>query len=108
MSRGIQRERKVVALHHYKDGVAYRCGVGGGLVDVIHVKDGQAWFIQSKSTVTPYSHFGPRDREALLLEAEQAGVPPERVLLYWWPKNGKLKVIPSSEWPGVAPMLKAA
>jgi hypothetical protein len=99
LSRGIARERAVVKLHHLVDGWAARCGVGGGKVDVIHVKGGLAHFIQSKSTIGPYSHFGPREREVLLLEAAQAGVPPERVLLYWWPKGGKLKVIPSTEWP---------
>jgi Holliday junction resolvase len=108
MSRGLQRERDLVRKLREEGYWAMRSPASKGCVDVVAIKrDGLRYsdwdascaivrFIEVKSTLTPYAHFGPSDREELLEEAEKAGASAE---LAWWPKNGKLVFIPSSEWP---------
>ncbi len=112
MSRGLQRERDLVNLLRSEGWWAMRSPASKGCVDVVaikraprvvypdHPKLGDPFnvvrFIEVKSTVTPYSHFGPTDRSVLIEEAEQAGA---RAELAWWPKNGKLVFIDSDEWP---------
>lgn len=62
-------------------------------VDIVAAKDGERLhFLQVKSTVTPYSHFGPAYRTALLAEAKQAGAV---CALVWWPRG---KGLGSSTW----------
>lgn len=107
MSRGLQRERDLVRLLREEGWWALRSPASKGCVDVVAVRralapDGYLTaavrFIEVKSTVTPYSHFGPTDREDLLAEAEWAGASAE---LCWWPKgDGTPTFIPSVEWPG--------
>lgn len=53
--------------------------------------------IEVKATLRPYSHFGPKDREALLRFAEENYAEAE---LAWWPPGSKTcQFIPSSDWP---------
>ena len=53
--------------------------------------------VQVKSDkATPYGHFGPADRQALLNLAKRTGGTAE---LAWWPAHGPLTWIPASEWP---------
>jgi Holliday junction resolvase len=106
MSRGLQRERDLVRLLREEGYWTLRSPASKGCVDVVAIKrcgdivplgpGHEIRFIEVKSTLTPYAHFGPSDRGELLAEAEKAGATAE---LAWWPKNGKLVFIPSSEWP---------
>jgi Holliday junction resolvase len=68
-----------------------------GVADVVALKAGKTpLLIEAKSTLSPYAHFLPEHREALSTAAEAAGA---NALLAWWPKGGKLKLIPEDEWP---------
>jgi Holliday junction resolvase len=101
MSRGLQRERDLVRKLREEGWWAIRSPASKGCVDVVAVASAGppfslVRFIEVKSTLTPYAHFGPAEREELLTEAEKAGASAE---LAWWPKNGKLVFIPSDDWP---------
>jgi hypothetical protein len=96
--RGRDRElRYAEYLEKTEGGLARR--FESGCFDIVHLKRGVAILFQVKSTLTPYAHFGPKDRQEALEQAEQAGV---TCALVWWPKGvglSKAKVIPSWEWP---------
>jgi len=100
VSRGIQRERAVRAfLESPAGGEWWTARAAGSLgdADIIAGKRGHRWqLIEVKSTVTPYSHFGPKDREELLLAAEKSGAD---AFLAYWPKHGKLEFISPASWP---------
>lgn len=96
--RGRGRELQWVAWRREQGWVAYRVDGAG---DIVEGKDGVTNLIQCKSTVTPYAHFQPADRERLIVEAAAAGWRP---FLLWWPKGrgiSKARLIPADEWPHV-------
>lgn len=97
MSRGLNRERKVKAILESEDWWVVRAAGSFGDADLVALKAGKRpRLIEVKSTLGPYSHFGPADRAELLLAAEIAGGEP---WLCWWPKNGSATWIPASDWP---------
>lgn len=103
--RGRQRERAVAALMRADGWVIgdMSQALGGGDLmaskrhDVREVYlTAEVRLVEVKSTLTPFAHFGPRDRVAMKVVAEQAGA---TAWLAHWPKNGKLRWWPESEWP---------
>lgn len=108
MSRGHDRERALVRWYRDRDYIAFRAPASLGVADVVALRAGtRPQLVESKSTAQgPYERFGPADREKLRLAAEMAGAD---AVLAWWPPRGKLRFIPSSEWPrAVAAGEKAA
>lgn len=97
MSRGHDRERAVKLVRQQEDYWVCRAAGSLGDADLVALKDGQPpQLIEVKSTINPYDHFGPKDRADLKFAARLAGA---EALLAWWPKRGKLRWIPESEWP---------
>jgi Holliday junction resolvase len=67
------------------------------VADVVALRTGETpRLYEVKSTLTPYAHFLPQDRAALTDAAKRAGA---EAILAWWPKGGKLKLIPEKDWP---------
>lgn len=68
--------------------------------DVVEMRRGERpMFWQVKSTVTPYSHFGPEDRAKLRDEARLAGA---ACALCWCPKGvgiSRAEEIDEANWP---------
>jgi Holliday junction resolvase len=96
-SRGFQRERAVRDKLLSEDWLAFRAPASLGCADVIALRAGsRPRLIEVKSTIGPYSHFGPAARVRLSLAGRLAGAD---VFLAWWPKHGKLRFLPESEWP---------
>jgi Holliday junction resolvase len=97
--RGRQRELDVVVLLTENDFVAYR--LAHGCADVVALRhDLQPQLIQVKSTAGgPYERFGPHERAALMLEAEQAGA--AAVLAWWPPRQAVPRWIDSADWPAL-------
>jgi Holliday junction resolvase len=100
VSRGHDRERAVRAWYSDRDWLAFRAPASLGVADVIALRDGyRPQLVEVKSTAGgPYEHFGPADRADLRAAAKLAGAD---CLLAWWPPRGKLRFIPSVEWPEV-------
>lgn len=98
MSRGHDRERSVKALLEGEDWFVMRAAGSLGLVDLVALKAGRRpRFIEVKSTAGgPYERFGPKARLDLLFAADMAGADAE---LAWHPPRGRLRFIPSTEWP---------
>lgn len=98
MSRGHARERAVKLRLQDDDWWVARAAGSLGDADLIALKAGKTpLMIEVKSSACgPYEHFGPKDRADLIVAAELAGATP---ILAWWPPRGKLRWIPSSEWP---------
>lgn len=97
MSRGIHRERQVKALLQDEDWWVARAAGSLGDADLVALRAGSVpRLIEVKSTLTPYAHFGPKDRADLRFAAELAGAVAE---LCWWPSRGKPRFIPAEEWP---------
>ena len=98
MSRGHNRERQVRLLLEPDDWVVVRAAGSLGVCDLVAFKAGkQPRLIEIKSTAGgPYERFSPKDRADLIFAAFLAGAAAE---LVWWPPRGKMRVIPSSEWP---------
>lgn len=97
MSRGHDRERAVRDLLLSEDWLAFRAPASLGVADVVALKLGhRPRLVEVKSTIGPYSHFGPQARARLSFAAEMAGAD---ALLAWWPSRGRLRWIPESEWP---------
>lgn len=96
--RGHDRERAVKALLEQDDWVVIRAPGSLGIFDLAAMKAGETnRLIEVKSTAGgPYERFGPADRAALLEAAERAGAVAE---LAYWPPRGKLRFIPSADWP---------
>lgn len=98
MSRGHDRERAVRRILEAEGWLVVRAPGSLGVADLVALKAGERpRLIESKSTLTPFAHFLPRDRAALLAAAEKAGADP---VLAWWPKRGELRWIWPDEWPG--------
>lgn len=97
-SRGHNRERAVKARLEDEDWWVARAAGSLGDTDLVALKDGHVpRLIEVKSTAGgPYERFGPDDRARLIFAATIAGA---RAELAWWPPRGKLRFIPSSEWP---------
>ena len=77
--------------------IALRAPASLGVCDVIALKDGGALLLEVKSTTTPFAHFGPEDRAALLRAGRMAGA---EVALCYWPKGqGQPELIGPNEWP---------
>jgi Holliday junction resolvase len=97
VSRGHGRERSLVKLLREQGCFALRAPASLGVADVVALKLGETpRLYECKSTLTPYAHFQPADRQELIEAAERAGA---EAILAWWPKGGKLKLIPSALWP---------
>lgn len=98
MSRGIQRERQVRRELEAEDWWVTRAAGSLGDADLVALKAGhRPRLIEVKSSAQgPYEHFRPKDRADILFAAEVAGAVAE---LAWWPPRGKLRWIPSAEWP---------
>lgn len=104
-SRGANRERQVARLLA-SEGWAVTRGAGShGEADLWAAHRDELMpgdvtvlrLIQVKTDKrSPYDHFGPKEREALIALADQTGGTPE---LFWWPANKPLRVIPEGEWP---------
>jgi len=95
--RGISRERDVQDLLESQDWVVARCAGSLGPFDLVALKLGKRpRLIEVKSTITPYSHFGPKDRADLRFASEMADAEP---WLAWWPKHGKLHWLHGLDWP---------
>lgn len=95
--RGRQRERQV-ADHYRNDDWVVLKGTSFGVADLAALKDGhRPHLIEVKSTAGgPYETFRKADRASMVAEAARAGAV---AMLAWWPPRGKLRLIPSSEWP---------
>lgn len=100
-SRGRSRELRYIAhLRDDKGWTAYRVDGAG---DIVAGKDGVTLLIQVKSTLTPYAHFLPADRQRLREDADRAGW---FAALLWWPKGRGLEraeLIPEHDWPDADP-----
>ena len=97
MSRGIRRERQVRIEMENNDYVVIRAAGSFGPADLLGLRvDRRPRAVEVKSTIGPYDHFGPADRADMLAWCERAGA---SAWLAWWPKGGRLRWIPSSEWP---------
>jgi Holliday junction resolvase len=82
----------------------------GGAGDILAVNNRTGWpevyLIEVKSTAGgPWERFSPQDRQAMVETAAAAGA---EAWLYHWPARGKLRRIPSSEWPKAHPRLEDA
>lgn len=94
---GRARERQVADHLRSLDWVVVK-GTTYGAADLAAMRDGDTpMLIEVKSTAGgPYETFGPAKRTSMLAEAERAGA---RAVLAWWPPRGRLRLIPSEEWP---------
>jgi hypothetical protein len=94
------RTRELAYLHHLLDQgwVAFRIDGSG---DLVAGKSGKGtYLLQVKSTLTPYAHFLPADRQRLSEDAASAGW---WAALIWWPKGiglDQAKWISEADWPG--------
>lgn len=98
MSRGHDRERAVKRLLEAEDYWVARAAGSLGDADLVALKDGKRpLMIEVKSSAAgPYEHFRPKDRSDIVFAAALAGAD---AVLAWWPPRGKLRWIPSEEWP---------
>jgi Holliday junction resolvase len=97
VSRGIDRERQVKRLLEQDGWWTCRAAGSFGDADLVALRDGhRPRLIEVKSTTTPYAHFRPADRLALLEAATVAGAAAE---LAYWPSRGTLEWIPADQWP---------
>jgi Holliday junction resolvase len=98
VARGTQRERAVRHWLEEHDYVVLRAAGSLGYADLIALRNGgRPLLIEVKATARgPYNGFGPADRANLKAYAERAGA---LATLAWWPPRGKLRWIPSEEWP---------
>lgn len=96
-ARGRHRELAVRDFYRESGYAAWR--IAYGTADVIALKaDEPPVLVQVKSTKRPFERFQPRDRDALLRDAQLAG---GTAVLAHWPLRGSLRLWPSSEWPTV-------
>lgn len=95
---GHQRERQVVHWLRDRDWFAMRAPASLGVADVVALKDGERpRLAEVKATAAgPYHGFSPADRRKLSGTASLAGAD---AYLVWWPRRGKIRWIPESEWP---------
>jgi Holliday junction resolvase len=94
---GRARERQVADKLRGEDWVVVK-GTTYGVADLVALRhDKIPMLIEVKSTAGgPYERFPPSSRASLLAEGERAGA---HAMLAWWPPRGKLRWIPSWEWP---------
>lgn len=96
-TRGHNRERQIRRLLEDAGWFVIRAPGSLGVADLVALKAGETpRLVESKSTLSPYSHFGPADRSALSAAARKAGAIAE---LAWWPSRGALRWIPEAAWP---------
>lgn len=98
MSRGHNRERQVRLQLESEDWWVCRAAGSLGDADLVALKKGKRpMLVEVKSSAQgPYEHFGPAERQRLIFAAELAGAD---AVLCWWPPRGRLRFVPSSEWP---------
>jgi len=98
VSRGIQRERDLVAQLRSEGWWALRAPASLGDVDVVALKNGQTpRFYEVKSTAAgPFHSFGPKDRADLLTAAGHAGA---EAILAWKPPYAEWRFLSPPEWP---------
>jgi hypothetical protein len=102
MPRGLTRETRVM---QFLAGYGWVCGSRRhipGPGDVLAVRplpatiQHEVRLIEVKSTLTPYSHFGPASRKEMSVLAREIGALAQ---LAWWPSRGVLVFIGEPEWP---------
>jgi Holliday junction resolvase len=95
--RGRSRERAVADHLRERDWIVLK-GTSFGVCDLAALKDGhRPQLIEVKSDSSgPYANFRKPQRGALVAVAAMAGA---EAVLAWWPPRGKLRFIPSTEWP---------
>ncbi len=100
-SRGHNRERQVKHELESDDWLVFRAAGSLGICDLLAIRAySPNRLIEVKSTAQgPYERFSPADRANLKAVAARSGA---EAWLAWWPPRGKLRWIPSHEWP-VAP-----
>lgn len=98
MRRGPDRERQLRHLLEQDGWVVARSAGSRGCIDLLAVRGLVVYAIQVKSDRdSPWHNFSPRDRAALICEADKAGGQP---WLVWWPPDRKgPRWISSSQWP---------
>lgn len=99
MSRGIDRERRVRDWLVDQDDPWFVIRAAGslGVADLVALRAGsRPLLIECKSTVKPFSHFGPDARERMRIAGRIAGADP---VLVWWPKGGAMRWLHEREWP---------
>lgn len=100
--RGAQRERAVKALLEHDGYLVTKSGGSLGAADLVALKAGSpSLLVQVKSDeLSPYGHFGPRERAELLRAGEIAGA---SVVLCWWPPARGKRTGPQWIWPDAWP-----
>jgi Holliday junction resolvase len=95
---GRARERAVADHLRNEDWIVLK-GTSYGVADLAALRSDRCpVLIEVKSTAAgPYATFGPAARESMKAEAARAGA---KAVLAWHPPRGKLRFIPSEEWPG--------
>jgi len=97
-ARGASRERQVMKKLRDDGWVVYRAAGSHGCADLVALRyDRQPMLVQVKaSQQSPFEHFGPEARVALIEEAFRAGA---QAMLGHWPAHGELRWIPADLWP---------
>ena len=95
-ARGAARERQLKERLESQGWIVQRSAGSKGCADLVAMRDGQIQFIEVKTTVTPFSHFGPEKREAMRKAARVAGATP---ILVHWPPNRVCRWVLESAWP---------
>jgi Holliday junction resolvase len=98
LSKGIVRERQVMAVLRAEGWVVYRAAGSHGHADLVALRAGDPpRLVQVKGTAGgPWEHFGPAERAALIAEAVQAGAV---AMLCWWPPRRPVQWIGGDLWP---------
>jgi Holliday junction resolvase len=106
MSRGIARERYVKDWLEARGWWVARAAGSLGDADLVALRDGgimlgdrivgSKLLVEVKSTVTPYSHFGPNDRTELLRAGQVAAA---NVVLCWTPSARGRRIELNWLWP---------
>jgi Holliday junction resolvase len=97
-SRGTVRERQVAVLLMGDGWVVYRAAGSHGCADLVALRNGdRPRLVQVKgSAASPYEHFPPSERVALVHQARRAGAD---AWLCWWPPRRQPRWVAADLWP---------